>query len=401
MTAKKHILLSIMIPIFLLSLIVTIIPVQAPLPAPSVKVYPSQNAYPFVLRGGIFTIDFIIETNGIPDNSVQGIIGWGMLVQIDPSVLWPGMSICAMPGYFLYEWADWEWLPYPTTVYNINTTSGEISVSEIIMPPPSVGAGDAYSGLKLFSIRVQSLNDTRPCLINIVKGDYQKADGIWHNFDVMIDGQYGEPSATYVSNKDPSLDLMNPLGSTWHELWPNYCNTMTLTSWEDNGDQVLSASDQLYMWNLTDDWIYIWHVDSLTVTIHWTFKDGPFIGEPGEAEPAYTRDDLDYGGDPIGTGWHQIYPEFNRSFRIISWIDQAPENGIFDPSDQFDFVYEDDGTVYNAHLEEITIDIIISQKEEPWIPVAEFLLGPAFEILFIPAIIYIFWRSKQRKEYRA
>lgn len=408
MIAKKHMLLLVIIPIFLLSLIATTIPLQAAIPSPYVKVYPSEAVYPFKPpglpgTGSIHMIDIIIETHGFYSDWTPSIVGWGMLVQVDPSVILPIQVRGAQSGMFLLEWSlmSWEFPPSPTFVSSIDTTTGEVSAAESFMPPPAHGAGDEYSGLKLFTVVVRTQSDTQPCMINIVKGNYQTEDGLWHEFEIANDAQYGEPSPTYLSNQDAALDLQSPIGSTWHELWPNYCNTMTLTSWEDNGDGVLSASDQIDMENHTDGWTYWWHVDAVTVTIHWTFKDGTFTGEPGEAEPTYTHDDLDYSGDPMGTTWHQIYPEFCRTFEITSWDDNSgepdtPGNQVFDPSDQFDFVYEDDGTTYNAHLDSVTIDIVLSFKsKEPGVP--EFPLGLGLMLAIAPAIpIAYLWRLRRK-----
>jgi hypothetical protein len=402
MIAKKHMLLLAIIPIFLLSLIATTIPVQAALPAPSVKIYTSLPVYPFVAPGGRFNIDIIIETNGLPDDSAQGIIGWGLLLRVDPAVLRVGRVLSSNYGYFLYEFADWYWYPYPSLVSSLNATKGEASASEQFLGTIYGGAGDPWSGLKLLTLQVQSLSDTKCCLIDIVKGDYQTYDGKWHPFDIMVDGQYGEPIGepciTYLSNQDAALNLQDPIGSTWHELWPNYCNTMTLTSWDDNGDGVLSASDQIDMVNNTDGWTYWWHVDAVTVTIHWTFKPDGVTQDPeltGEAEPASSPDEMEAPiGDPIGTGWHQIYPDYCRPFRITSWDDNGDQ--VFSASDQFDFVYEDDPTTYWAHLDEVTIDLVVSFKEKgPQEP--EFPLGLGLMLAIAPAIpIAYLWRLRRK-----
>jgi hypothetical protein len=348
--------------------------------------------------GGRIDIHFIIETNGIPNNALGGIIGWGLAVQVDPAILYMRRASAGNTAYFLYAWADWEFMTYPTFVSSVNDTLGVCSASEQILPPPNIGAGDDWSGYRLFTLTVTTRNITQPCLIDIVKGDYQTADGVWHNFDIMADGQYGEPGATYLSNTDAALDLTQPIDSTWHELWPNYCNTMTLTSWEDNGDGVLSASDQIDMENHTDGWTYWWHVDAVTVTIHWTFKPDGVTPDPeltGEAEPASTPELAEPIGNPIGTGWHQIYPDFCKPFRITSWEDNG--DGVFSASDQFDFVYEDDPTTeYWAHLDEVTTDIILSfKKKEPGIP--EFPLGLGLMLAIAPAIpIAYLWRLRRK-----
>ncbi len=197
MIAKKYALILVILPIFLLSLITAIVPVQAPLPAPSVKVYTEQPSYPSVGVGSRFWVYFIIEMNGIPnDHPTDGIMGWGLLLQVDPNVLWPRIVRTSASGYALYDWVDdsqltWPITPYPTAVSSIDPATGEVSVSENFLPAPTdldgnaVGMGDAYSGRRLFAVYIESLNATQPCLINIVKGNYQTRDGVWHPFDIM------------------------------------------------------------------------------------------------------------------------------------------------------------------------------------------------------------------------
>jgi hypothetical protein len=44
------------------------------------------------------------------------------------------------------------------------------------------------------------------------------------------------------------IDRASPLGTTWHELVPNFCEgPFTMDSWEDNGDGILSPSDQFIL----------------------------------------------------------------------------------------------------------------------------------------------------------
>jgi hypothetical protein len=146
------------------------------------------------------------------------------------------------------------------------------------------------------------------------------------------------------------------------------------------------------------DW---YHVDVVTTTIHWTFKD-PVVGS-GEAEPVepFLLDDI--MTNPIGSYWHQLYPEYSRYFKITSWDDNSGEpdtdpNGVFDPSDQFDFIYLDDDppvTVW-AHLDEVTTDIILSFKEKEE-PVPEFPFGVNLLMLLAPIVPLIYlWRLRKK-----
>ena len=99
--------------------------------------------------------------------------------------------------------------------------------------------------------------------------------------------------------------------------------------------------------------------------------------------------------DPIGSYWHQIYPDYSRRFKITSWEDNG--NQVFDVSDQFDFEYEDEpGVTYWAHLDAVSTDLIWSFKDkEP--PTPEFPLGLTLILAIAPAIpIAYLWRLKKK-----
>jgi hypothetical protein len=55
----------------------------------------------------------------------------------------------------------------------------------------------------------------------------------------------------------------NMVGSAWHEEYPTRSNTYTVTAFVDNGDGILSRSDEIIF-----DGDDMWHVDSVTVTLH-------------------------------------------------------------------------------------------------------------------------------------
>jgi len=78
-----------------------------------------------------------------------------------------------------------------------------------------------------------------------------------------------ENVATDIMLKRESFD---PLGSQWWQVWPYYCIKYQLTSWEDNGDGILSPSDQIDMvlkdeeGNPTGPMSW-YHIDEVTTTI--------------------------------------------------------------------------------------------------------------------------------------
>lgn len=197
MIGKKYSLLLTILPILLLGLAAINMPVQASPPA-YVRIWISPTLHPYVepglpKGGSYFTIDIYIELGpGLVYPDPDGIVGWGIYFQVDPAVLEVQVARGGIPGYFLYEFADWEFLPYPVLHTFFNATTGYVAVSEFIAPTPEYGADDFYNGYKLVTIRVESLSDTVPCLLDILNAEYMDASGTWHQIDIIEDGYYGE-----------------------------------------------------------------------------------------------------------------------------------------------------------------------------------------------------------------
>lgn len=199
------------------------------------------------------------------------------------------------------------------------------------------------------------------------------------------------------------IDLTAPISTQWHELYCEYSQEWHLTSWEDSDlSGNLTASDQIDMTKLTEPGkgnIYWFHVERVTVTIHWTWKPPTPPGidptEPVSSEPEETmlyQEDLP---PPISTQWHMIYPDFCRPFHISSWED-TDGSGTFTPSDQFDITFKDDGTgPWYAHLDAISTDIIITQKTNPN-PIPEFPLAATLELALAVTVAYIWLKRKPK-----
>jgi hypothetical protein len=66
------------------------------------------------------------------------------------------------------------------------------------------------------------------------------------------------------------IDRASPLGTTWHELVPNFCEgPFTMDSWEDNGDGILSPSDQFILSDPAG-YYFDYHLDYITGTLNLT-----------------------------------------------------------------------------------------------------------------------------------
>ncbi|NIP66995.1 hypothetical protein GWN63_04175, partial [Candidatus Bathyarchaeota archaeon] len=113
---------------------------------------------------------------------------------------------------------------------------------------------------------------------------------------------------------DPAIDpIYEPWETPWHELYPEFCLNWLLTSWEDNGDGVLSPNDQI---DVTDEFgnITWYHVDRVTWTLNVTDEFGKemfieFKGPPGTSDPI---------GSPIYTYWHEVHPSYSNTYHIVN-----------------------------------------------------------------------------------
>jgi len=145
MRVKKYLVVFVVLFVFSSSLatINMSVKVAAP-PTPYVKVYVDQplGYKPGVPVGEKVNIQIRIEVTNITDNSAQGIVGWGIYVQVDPNVLELKSVKGAMPNYFLYNFSENYGYPYPNLLSYLDSATGFGDIAENIGPIPPGGAGE-------------------------------------------------------------------------------------------------------------------------------------------------------------------------------------------------------------------------------------------------------------------
>jgi hypothetical protein len=181
----------------------------------------------------------------------------------------------------------------------------------------------------------------------------------------------GEPHICQVEEVVMDLILTKkcfyePIGTEWHELYPQYCNYYNLTSWIDtNEDGKLSASDQIDLTDKQTEKVTWYNVDRVTLTINLTEE---YVPEPVLLYAEFTGSfDMFYEPimNPIGTVWHVIYPNesYSRIFQITSWEDNG--DGVLSYCDQIDVEYADEpGVTHWYHIEQLACDIKISRTAD-------------------------------------
>jgi hypothetical protein len=118
---------------------------------------------------------------------------------------------------------------------------------------------------------------------------YQKPDGEvewYHVEEVTITlnvthNETGEPMYIELEGGyNPSV-LMNPMGSQWHEIYPNFCTQYLLFSWIDSGSPMkeLSFCDYILLLNKRTEEVTVWHIEEVAIDIIVTPKPPPVGGE--------------------------------------------------------------------------------------------------------------------------
>ncbi len=276
---KKYVLLTLALALILGPIFASIPPARAQQP---VRFYVSPTIVPSTPVGDLIIVEVWIESDPGWDNTPEGIVGYALSVSVDPNALevMTAAKIVSMGGFledFLVRYM-YDLFGYTTAflVGPIDKSTGTITdVSEYILGYSTLGVGAGGGPIKLMRWVFRSLSDVIPSPIDIfgryvteISATYTTADGVDHYVDIMDDGYYiADTSSTKMFfDSGGTYDPANPLGSDWHELWPQYCDWWTLESWVDNGDGILSASDQIDMTNIGTGEHVDFHIDWLNPT---------------------------------------------------------------------------------------------------------------------------------------
>ncbi len=179
------------------------------------------------------------------------------------------------------------------------------------------------------------------------------------------------------------IDPFYPLYTSWHELYPAYCETWTFTSWEDNGNNYLDPSDQIDLTNDITEEVRWYHVDRVTVTMllmHELSGELIYVEYKDEAwnpplEPYPNPPIL----NPICTWWHEVWPVYHgvlgpgNPYHIGDWIDNG--NGYLDVCD---YIMFDPWPGEYWHVEDYATDLILNEKVMDPIYIEWHELYPAF-----------------------
>ena len=166
---------------------------------------------------------------------------------------------------------------------------------------------------------------------------------------------HGPPLVPVHMHAPEIIDLTNPWAYPWHEIYPDFCQPWTFTSWEDNGNGFLDSSDQIDMTNDNTAETRWYHVDRVTMTMGvWSddYQEFLYVEFKGPYTPEI---------QPICTLWHEVYPIYHGvtggPYHIIDWIDNG--SGFLDFCD---YVMFEDWLGIWWHVEEYATDLILNEK---------------------------------------
>jgi len=159
---------------------------------------------------------------------------------------------------------------------------------------------------------------------------------------------------------DPTMD---PTGTLWHELYPNYCDLWVVDEFRPNGTpDLLDLCDTLKFVGESNPDSVLWkHVEHVTSTIELVNANDTLYLDYLRTDPVY-----DYISEPIGSWYHEVYPGFCIRYNVVGWNDNG--NGFLDSCDYLDIIPidgPDSGTVKNYHCDGVHVDIVTTIIDAP------------------------------------
>ncbi|UCG37130.1 MAG: hypothetical protein JSV64_02320, partial [Candidatus Bathyarchaeota archaeon] len=163
--------------------------------------------------------------------------------------------------------------------------------------------------------------------------------------------------------------MMDPIGTVWHELYPDYCENYTMTSWSSYPDPYcdrISSRDLIDMLRWSDTSTHWYFVDRVTVTINVT--DMQTLDWMMLELKTWTHEEMYHAfKKPLGTFWHAVYPEdvYCTVFNLTFWDPLDPFwdncNGVLDPCDYIELVNQTSGLGSYYHITDMAYDIILNE----------------------------------------
>jgi hypothetical protein len=157
----------------------------------------------------------------------------------------------------------------------------------------------------------------------------------------------------------------DPIGTEWHELYPNYCVDWVLSSWFDNGDGILSICDYVDFTDPTGGNWHKFHVEWVgpTIIVEWPYNP-PILDTVYLDYVGYDNPNVDPILDPTGTYWHEVYPNYCVTYYVVGWVD-TDLDGYVNYCDYIIFQNMETGEFESVHVIGVKTDIILRELVIP------------------------------------
>lgn len=194
---------------------------------------------------------------------------------------------------------------------------------------------------------VVNMKDMLICESNQCLDFWTYFEATWYHVDrvtlTLNVSNYFDPEQTmYIEYKGPFETMYDvktaPIGSLWHEVYPEYCPVFQIVDWADNCNGVLSYCDYLALFDLETETTTFWHVEELSIDIILNEK--------------ITQ--------PVCTYWNELHPEFGNRYHIIEWTDDG--DTLLSPLDK---VYLDPGPILPYNVKSVTLTLFVSDVISP------------------------------------
>jgi hypothetical protein len=168
----------------------------------------------------------------------------------------------------------------------------------------------------------------------------------------------------YLDGLDPNplIDPVTaPVGGYWQLVYPRnswFGHPYQITGWVDNGNGYLDSCDNI---DFRDEWGNVhsdWHVEAFETDIITDPLPNPNIDEYDHNLDGYFPAD----GDPTGTYWHELHPNYCDLWQIEEWRDNGDDVLSFCDTLKFRGEIMEDSVLWK-HVEEVTGTLVLVPEE--------------------------------------
>jgi hypothetical protein len=307
-------------------------------------IVPCLKVYPELYEAGALLDEFDSDVVLMGKNLTSGVLGdldafWDVagidaVMHFDPTLL-EAIDVQIDPDGWFASFFD---LGIMEIVKEIDNTTGTVHVAFVGYGEPHFAP---FGQGRVFSVTFRAIYESEtfppPCAPIYLENPITYTGTYW--FD-SIGGL---------------IDIADPLGTEWFKLTPDHGgNTpFVATAWDDNGDGVLSPSDQIILEG-ADGYYFDYHLDIVTGTLNLTQLpfhaiDADWLAMDGPTNKYTPWEKLWYtGASGAGYGVPNKTGNFSLTYPVdsVNYFEVNPQIGApYNLTEGVDFVVNPDGTI--------------------------------------------------------